>query len=76
MSGALYSTKKKSSRSPTHTVSRRLPENPPIRFTPNSEEIASLPRKARRMSGPGSAVMRFQASSGVIGIGSSIDLLS
>lgn len=67
---------KKSSRSPGLTVSRFSPENPPIRLTPNNEEIASLVRKANRMGNPGSPVIRLHASNGVIATGSGIDRVS
>lgn len=75
-SGALCSTRKKSSRSPACTVIRREPENPPMRFTPNNEEIRSRIRKANRMNIPGSAVMMFQASSAEISAGNTTDLRS
>ncbi|CAI8848230.1 hypothetical protein EMIT0357P_20326 [Pseudomonas marginalis] len=70
ISEALCSTRKKSRCSPACTVFRATPENPPIRLTPNNEEIASLIRKASRMASPGSAVVMFHASSMVISTGS------
>jgi len=62
----MYSTKKKSSFDPGATVSREAPLKPPIRLTPNFEEMKSRARKAILSSGIGRDIMTPHASSGVI----------
>ncbi len=62
--------RRKSRYSPTATVLRAVPENPPMRFTPNNDEIASLIRNASGMISPCLAIMMFQSASGVMCTGS------